>query len=147
MNYIYSPATRQDEHPRWRQAYELPLAPVLFELDADAVLDRVVPHFEPIARHQPAWRDVALVVPEGTSHDALIDALRADPAGHVRAATLFDVYKPGAATGDIGAGERSLAVRLELLDPDATWTDERIEAVKQAAIARAAAAVGARLRT
>jgi phenylalanyl-tRNA synthetase beta chain len=134
-------------HPRWRQAYELPLAPVLFELDADAVLDRVVPHFEPIARHQPAWRDVALVVPEGASHDALIDALRADPAGHVRAATLFDVYKPGAGTVDIGAGERSLAVRLELLDPEATWTDERIEAVKQAAIARAAAAVGARLRT
>jgi phenylalanyl-tRNA synthetase beta chain len=134
-------------HPRWRQAYELPVAPVLFELDADAVLDRVVPRFEPIPRHQPAWRDVALVVPDGASHDRLIDALRADPAGHVRAATLFDVYKPGAAGGDIGSGERSLAVRLELLDPDATWTDDRIEAVKQAAVARAAQAVGARLRT
>jgi phenylalanyl-tRNA synthetase beta chain len=134
-------------HPRWRQAYELPVAPVLFELDADAVLDRVVPRFEPIPRHQPAWRDVALVVPDGASHDRLIDALRADPAGHVRAATLFDVYKPGAAGGDIGSGERSLAVRLELLDPDATWTDDRIEAVKQAAVARAAHAVGARLRT
>jgi phenylalanyl-tRNA synthetase beta chain len=134
-------------HPRWRQAYELPLAPVLFELDADAVLDRVVPQFEPIPRHQPAWRDIALIVPEGASHDALIGALRADPAGYVRVATLFDVYKPAAGTGDIGAGERSLAVRLELLDPEATWTDERIEAVKQAAIARATEAVGARLRT
>jgi phenylalanyl-tRNA synthetase beta chain len=134
-------------HPRWRQAYELPQAPVLFELDADAVLDRVVPHFEAIPRHQPAWRDVALVVPEAASHAALIDALRADPAGHVRAATLFDVYKPAAATSDIATGERSLAVRLELLDPDANWTDERIEAVKQAAIERAAEAVGARLRT
>ena len=29
---------------------------------------------------------------------------------------------------DIAAGERSLAVRLELLDDDATLTDERIEA-------------------
>ena len=133
-------------HPRWRQAYELPLAPVVFELDADAVLERVVPQAEAIPRHQPAWRDVALVVPDASSHDALIDALRADPAGYVKAATLFDVYKPSAATGDIGAGERSLAVRLELLDPDATWTDERIEAVKQAAIQRAAQAVGARLR-
>ena len=134
-------------HPRWRQAYELPLAPVLFELDADAVLDRVVPRFAPIPRHQPAWRDIALVVPDGASHDRLMDALRADPAGHVRAATLFDVYKPGATSGDIGAGERSLAVRLELLDAEANWTDERIEAVKQAAVARAAQAVGARLRT
>ena len=133
-------------HPRWRQAYELPHAPVLFELDLDAVLDRVVPRFEPIPRHQPAWRDVALVVPEGASHDALVEALQADPAGYVRAATLFDVYKPAAASGDIRLGERSLAVRLELLDPETTWTDERIEAVKHAAIARAAQAVGARLR-
>jgi phenylalanyl-tRNA synthetase beta chain len=135
-------------HPRWRHAYELPMAPVLFELDAEAALHRLVPQFEPIPRHQPAWRDVALVVPDSASHDALIDALRADPAGHVRAATLFDVYKPGAAVAsDIGPGERSLAVRLELLDAEATWTDERIEAVKQAAITRAAEAVGARLRT
>jgi phenylalanyl-tRNA synthetase beta chain len=133
-------------HPRWRQAYELPLAPVLFELDLEAVLERDVPRFAPIARHQPAWRDLALVVPDGTSHDTLIDALRADPAGHVRAATLFDVYKPTTATSDIGADERSLAVRLELLDPETTWTDERIGAVVEAAIVRAAAAVGARLR-
>ena len=31
-------------------------------------------------------------------------------------------------TADIGAGERSLAVRLELLDDEATLTDERIDA-------------------
>ena len=89
---------------------------------------------------------MALVVPEAASHDALIEALSADPAGYVRAATLFDVYKPVAANSEIAAGERSLAVRLELLDPDATWTDERIEAVKLAAIERATKAVGARLR-
>jgi phenylalanyl-tRNA synthetase beta chain len=133
-------------HPRWRQAYELPHAPVLFEIELDAALDRPVPRAEPVARHQPAWRDVALVVPDSAEHDALIDALKADPSGHVRSAILFDVYKPSSPTGDIGPGERSLAVRLELLDPDATWTDERIETVKQAAIDRATRAVGARLR-
>jgi phenylalanyl-tRNA synthetase beta chain len=133
-------------HPRWRQGYELPHAPVVFELDLAAVLERPLPAFEPISRHQPAWRDLALVVPDGAGHDALIGALRADPAGHVREATLFDVYKPTAPTGDIGAGERSMAVRLELLDADATWTDERIDATVAAAVARAAQAVGARLR-
>lgn len=133
-------------HPRWRQAYELPHAPVLFELDLDAVLDRPVSVFEPISRHQPAWRDLALVVPDSASHDGLVSALRADPSGHVREVTLFDVYKPAVATTDIAADERSLAVRLELLDPEATWTDERIDAVIHAAVARAASAVGARLR-
>jgi phenylalanyl-tRNA synthetase beta subunit len=34
-------------HPKWRQAYDLPQAPVLFELDLDAVLDTPVPSFAP----------------------------------------------------------------------------------------------------
>jgi phenylalanyl-tRNA synthetase beta chain len=64
----------------------------------------------------------------------------------VRQATLFDIYKPASPVPGIGPGERSLALRLELLDAEATLTDERIEAVVAAAVARAAAAVGARLR-
>ena len=43
-------------------------------------------------------------------------------------------------------GERSLAIRLELLDDEATLTDERIEAAVAAAVQRATAACGARLR-
>ncbi len=133
-------------HPRWRQAYELPQAPVVAEIDLDALLKRRLPAFEPLARHLGAWRDLAFVVPESCSHDALIAALHADPSGLVRQATLFDVWRPKAAGGDIAAGERSMAVRLELLDPGATLTDERIEAAVAAALARAAASVGARLR-
>lgn len=133
-------------HPRWRQAYELPQAPLLFELDLDAVQRRELPRFGSIPRHQAVWRDLALVVPDAASHDALIAALRADEAGLVQSATLFDIYKPAQAQADIGAGERSLAVRLELLDAEATLTDERIDAAVAGALARAAAAVGARLR-
>lgn len=133
-------------HPRWRQAYELPVAPVLFELDLAAVLERDVPSFAPIARHQAVLRDVALVVGEGTSHDALVAALRGDPSGLVRSATLFDIYRPTGASQDMSSNERSMAVRLELLDPDSSWTDERIDGVVKAAVARAAQAVGARLR-
>ncbi len=133
-------------HPRWRQAYELPQAPLLFELDLAAVQAQPVPAFSPIPRHQAALRDLALVVPESATHDGLVSALRADPSGLVRTATLFDVYKPAQPTADMAAGERSLAVRLELLDSDATLTDDRIDAAVAAAVARAAAAQGARLR-
>ena len=133
-------------HPRWRQAYELPQAPVLFELDLAAVQARVVPAAQPIARHQSAWRDLALVVPDAATHDSLMAALRADPGGLVQSATLFDQYKPAKPTADLAAGERSLAVRLELLDPAMTLTDDRIDAAVAAALARAQANVGARLR-
>jgi phenylalanyl-tRNA synthetase beta chain len=72
--------------------------------------------------------------------------LGADEAGLVRRATLFDIYRPAAATVDIPAGHRSLAVRLELLDDAATLTEDRIESVVSQAVARAQAAHGARLR-
>jgi len=133
-------------HPRWRQAYELPSAPQLFELDLDAVLARPVPQAQPVARQQAVWRDLALVVGESVPHDALLSAVGADEGGLIRQVTLFDIYRPSQPQPGLAAGERSLALRLELLDPSATLTDERIDAVLAAAIARAAAAFGARLR-
>jgi len=133
-------------HPRWRQGYELPSAPIVFELDLAAVQTRDVPQAQPLPRQQAARRDLALVVQEQVKHDALMAALRDDATGLVRSATLFDVYRPKADAADFAAGERSLAVRLELLSDDATLTDEIIDAAVASAIARATAACGARLR-
>jgi phenylalanyl-tRNA synthetase beta chain len=133
-------------HPRWRLGYELPQAPVLFELDLEAVLDLAVPMFQAVPKQQAALRDVALVVQETVSHDALMSALRADPAGLIRATTLFDIYKPNAAMPGWLPGERSLAVRLELRDDEETLTVERMDTAVAAAIARTVQAFGARLR-
>ena len=133
-------------HPKWRLGYELPQAPVMFELELDAVLARPVPEFKAVSRQQPVSRDVALVVKDEVRHDAVIAALLADPAGIIRSATLFDVYKPVAEAAGMAADERSLAVRLEMLDFETTLTEDRIEGAKAAAVARAGQAVGARLR-
>jgi phenylalanyl-tRNA synthetase beta chain len=134
-------------HPKWRQAWDLAQAPVLFELDLDAVLQRAVPQFVPLPRQQSAVRDLALVVGEGVSHDVLMSALSADTSGLVRSARLFDIYKPAPGTSGFQPGERSLAIRLELLDDDTTLTDERIDAAVAAALQRAAQVCGARLRS
>jgi phenylalanyl-tRNA synthetase beta chain len=133
-------------HPQWRQVYELPHAPVLFELDLAAVLERPVPAFKQASRQQPVQRDVALVVGEQLSHDALIGTLKADPSALIRSATLFDIYKPAPGTAGFAEGERSLAVRLELLAFDSTLTEEQIQGAVDQAVARAHAAHGARLR-
>ena len=132
-------------HPRWRQAYELPSAPVVFELELDAVLQRPVPQAQPVSRHQAVSRDLALVVADTVTHDALVAALQDDPSGLVRSARLFDVYRPKPGVSDLPSGHRSMAVRLELLDERATLTDDRIEAAVAQALSRAAA-VGAQLR-
>ena len=133
-------------HPRWRQSWELPQAPVLFELDLQAVLDTVVPVFAPVQRQQSVWRDLALVVRDTVSHDSLVNALLQDPSALVRKATLFDIYKPAQPVAGIAADERSLALRLELLDDEVTLSEDRIEVAMAAAVQRAQLSCGARLR-
>ncbi|TCP09890.1 phenylalanine--tRNA ligase subunit beta [Caldimonas thermodepolymerans] len=134
-------------HPRWRQAYELAHAPVVFEVDAEALQRRPVPAYRPIPRLQAVTRDLAFIVSERVRHDALIEAVQAAPIGGlVRNVTLFDVYKPKAATADIGLDERSVALRVELLDENVTLTDERIDAAIQAIVDTLVSRLGARLR-
>jgi phenylalanyl-tRNA synthetase beta chain len=134
-------------HPRWRQAYELPGTPVVFELDAAALTVQPLPSFQPIPRQQSAWRDIAVIAGEQVGHDALIETAKAANADLVRSVKLFDVYKPLPGTStDMAAGERSLALRLEILDDSATLTDERIESVKAEVVAALAQRLGVRLR-
>ena len=64
----------------------------------------------------------------------------------MRSARLFDIYKPSTPTADIDTGERSFAVRLELLDDEATLTDERIDAVVAEVLAALGQRLGVRLR-
>jgi phenylalanyl-tRNA synthetase beta chain len=119
---------------------------VVFELDLEALSGRPLPMAHPLPRQQSALRDLALVVGEGVTHDALIATLTDDASGLVRSAHLFDLYKPKAGSAGWAAGERSMAVRLELRDDDATLTDERIESALAEALARVGQRLGARLR-
>ena len=134
-------------HPKWRQAYELPSAPQVFELDANALLARELPALEPIQRQQSVWRDLSVVADERVTHDALIQAIAgAKQRELIRSARLFDQYKPAKPTGDLRAGERSLSVRLELLDDDIPLTDERANAVVADVLAALGERLGVRLR-
>lgn len=134
-------------HPRWRQQWEFPHTPLLFEIDLDAVAARRVPAFEPVPKFQPAERDIAVIVADGVTHGALMEAIRsADTGGLLRDALLFDVYKPQQASAALKADEKSLAVRLTLASADATLTDEQIEAAVRAVVDRIATRLGGRLR-
>jgi phenylalanyl-tRNA synthetase beta chain len=136
-------------HPKWRQAYDLPHAPVLFEMAFDAVLARQVPVFQPVSRHQLVERDLAIVVKEGVTHSAVMDAVRAPASPWLRDAVLFDVYRPKkqADGGALAADEKSLAVRLVLSRDDATLTEEAIEATVRAVLEALQQRVAARLRS
>ncbi|WP_137917955.1 phenylalanine--tRNA ligase subunit beta [Hydrogenophaga sp. 2FB] len=140
-------------HPKWRQAYDLAQAPVLFELELDAALARAVPMYQSVSRHQMVERDLAIVVKESVTHDAVVDAIQSLHRPWLRDVVLFDVYRPkkaaphdAAHASGLGQDEKSLAVRLVLNRDDATLTEEDIEATVQAAVEAVMQRVGGRLR-
>ncbi len=133
-------------HPRWAQAYELPEGVCAFELDLQAVQRRTLPQAKAIARQLPVQRDLALVVAALVTADQIVATLRADPQALIKSAVLFDVYRPAVNNADFAPGERSLAIRLELLDEVAPLTEERIEAAIARAVTRVSLAHQARLR-
>jgi phenylalanyl-tRNA synthetase beta chain len=136
-------------HPRWRQAWELSSAPVVFELSLDAVIARKVPVAQAVAKHQAVERDIAVIVNEQVTHGQLMAAIHAAPTqGLLRDVVLFDIYRPKAeSTGGLAAGEKSLAVRLSLLSEESTLTDVQIDTVMQAVMAQLGSDLSARLRS
>src|SRR5471032_193831 len=64
-------------HPRWLQKYELPQAPVVFEVDAIALQQRSVPKYADISKFPGASRDLAVVVKQGVPAQDLLDAFNA----------------------------------------------------------------------
>jgi phenylalanyl-tRNA synthetase beta chain len=137
-------------HPQWRQTFDLTQAPILFELDLDAVLQRAIPVFQPVAKYQPVQRDIAIVVADDVTHSGLLAAIWAAPtAGLLRDAQLFDVYRPKVAKDTVpteNVMDRSLAVRLTLNSDEATLSEDQIEGVVKAVVDQLTGAVGARQR-
>lgn len=143
-------------HPRWRQQWELAAAPVVFEIQLDAVIQREVPSFGAVARFQAVERDIAVLVDEGVTHASLMKAIwAAETGGVLRDAVLFDVYrgKPGASAeraagasiGETGS-EKSLAIRLRFNSDVATLTESQIDTATNAVIEMLTSTFGARLR-
>ena len=137
-------------HPQWRQTFDLAVAPIVFELDLDAVLQRRVAVFQPVAKFQPVQRDIAVVVADDVTHTALMATIWAAPnAGLLRDAQLFDVYRPKVAKDALPAenfADRSLAVRLTLNSDETTLSEEQIEGVVKAVVDQLTVSVGARQR-
>lgn len=125
-------------HPRWLQKYDLPQAPVLFEVDAAALQERVVPTHTEISKFPGATRDLALLVKQDVPAQAVLDSFTAAASAHpngkiLQAVVLFDEYRGKGLEAD----EKSLAFRFSLQDTQSTLQDDAVEAL-MAAVAEAA---------
>ncbi|WP_104657592.1 phenylalanine--tRNA ligase subunit beta [Ralstonia insidiosa] len=138
-------------HPRWLQKYDLPTAPVVWELELDAITAIGLPTYREVPRVPAVTRDIALVVRQDVAVQDLVDTFEKTAVGtpwqrYLQGVVLFDEFRPKAATAAIGAQEKSLAFRITLQDTDSTLQDDIVEAATQQLIRAASDAFGARLR-
>jgi phenylalanyl-tRNA synthetase beta chain len=130
-------------HPRWQQKYELPLAPVLFELDMEALLAVPMPVYREVSKFPPVIRDLALVVDEDLAAQALLDAMTAESPPIVQDLQIFDVYRGRG----VEPGKKSLAFRVVMQDTSKTLTDADADAVIGQLTDLLTIRFGAKLRT
>jgi phenylalanyl-tRNA synthetase beta chain len=134
-------------HPDVAEGTEVVGAAVVAILDAEALIELVAATGPAQVRGLPRFpavlRDLALIVDETVLAGELIAAFTAASRGLVERVELFDVFRGP----QLGAGKKSLMLRVAYRDPEATLTDARIQTVCDEAVRAVNAALGAELRT
>lgn len=134
-------------HPRLQQAHDLPRAPILFELDAQAVLARSIPVAQNVSKQPVVTRDLAIIVQRDVFAQQILDVIESVSntdldCAMIQSVQLFDVYQ-----GDrVAPSEKSLAYRVQMQDPENTLQDAQIDTAMAKIVAQLETQLGARLR-
>ena len=114
-------------HPRLLQKYDLPFAPMVFELNLDAVSGCKTARYAEFSRQPTVRRDIAVEVAEKVTSQAMLDALKKHAPGIVLEVALFDVYRGKGIDSD----KKSVAFKVLMQDTHKTLTDAEAETAIQ----------------
>ena len=129
-------------HPRLVQAFDLPSAPILFELDSQALVQRGLPRYASLSRFPLVRRDLAFVLDIHTPAGELLTALREVAPAQVQSIGVFDEYRGKG----MAENQKSLAIRVVMQDTERTLTDQEVEDAVQKLVNAALRQCNASLR-
>ncbi|MDR2017257.1 MAG: phenylalanine--tRNA ligase subunit beta, partial [Burkholderiales bacterium] len=130
-------------HPRLVRHLEFPRAPVVFELDCEALREQALPKAKPISRQPIARRDLAVIVDVDVPAQALLNTLEKIRPPHLEDIHLFDVYQGS----NLPSGKKNVAILMLMRDTQRTLTDNDIDATLKMFYAALENDHGARLRS
>lgn len=115
-------------HPQWVQDNELVHAPVVFEVALDALAHVALPEVNNLSRQPLVIRDLAVWAPVDLPVQAILDTLalhqkELQELDIIKEVSLFDVWRDVKSE----SGDRSLAFRFVLQDPQTTLEETRVE--------------------
>ena len=130
-------------HPEWVQKYDLPMAPVVFEVDFAVVTATTVPVYADVSKFPPVIRDLAIVVDRDLALQTLKDGLKDKLPPLVQDVQLFDLY----AGKGVPENKKSLAFRIVMQDTQRTLQDAEVELAVQQLLSCLEQAFAAQLRS
>ncbi len=130
-------------HPELARKLDVDGELLVAEIDLDGMRTRQMPQARELSRFPSVRRDLALVVAEAVAHSALERVVREAAGELLRELRLFDVYR---GTG-IETGCKSFAIGLIFQDDSRTLGDADVDRLVAAVVQRAAAELGAQLRS
>jgi phenylalanyl-tRNA synthetase beta chain len=112
--------------PALAKKYDLRDAVFLAELNLDQLLARRNPakSFKPLPQFPSIRRDIAMLVPEATTHEAVLQTVRKTKPANLEAVELFDVFHGK----NVPEGQKSLAYAFTYRSPEKTLTDAEVNA-------------------
>jgi phenylalanyl-tRNA synthetase beta chain len=130
-------------HPKLVQQYEFTQAPVLFELDREAVLPSRLPKYSEVSKFPPVARDLAIVVDERAEVGGVLALVRSKAPVFGTHVILFDIYRGQG----VPKGKKSLAFRVVMQDTEHTYTDDEVDSVIAKIVDALQGGYGAELRS
>ncbi len=110
-------------HHKLVQHFDLQAAPVLFEIELDVLGNRVLPRHQGLSRFPSVRRDLAFLVDQGVTVEAILKTMSEAKESFVRELALFDLYQGQG----VPAGQKSLAFRVVMQDTERTLTEPEVE--------------------
>jgi phenylalanyl-tRNA synthetase beta chain len=112
-------------HPELERRLDLTYSAVVFEIETESGLAARVPQHRELSRFPSVRRDLAVLVDEPVSVQALVDCVRRSAGELLTDLVVFDIYRGKG----IEAGRKSVAIGLNLQDISRTLTDVDTDAV------------------
>jgi len=130
-------------HPAVASSFGLEGRVIAGEIDLEPMLvDRERWAFSPPSTYPPQIFDLAFSVPESVPASTIVEAIDSAAGDWLEERAVFDVYEGDA----VGAGSKSVALKLTMRAPDRTLADEEVSPLRRRIVAAVEEATGGVLR-
>ncbi len=120
--------------PPLARRYDLRDAVLLAELNLDLLLARRNPakSFRPLPAFPSIRRDVAMILPEATTHEAVLQVVKQAKSANLETTELFDVFRGK----NVPPGQKSMAYAFTYRHAERTLTDTEVNAAHEKLVAQ-----------